>query len=216
MTGGPIRTVVVDDHPVFRMGLAALLGSLSGVEFAGEAGTVAECMATVEAVDADVVLMDVDLPDGSGLSAARLLAAAGRRVVMLTMSEDDHTVAAALAAGARGYIVKGASPSEIEHALRAAARGAMVISEAAAVRVPSLLIPRSATPPLPQLTDRERQVLDLLARGVDTQTVGRRLGCSDKTVRNHISNILTKLQVTSRAQAVAVARDAGLGTSPTD
>lgn len=207
-----IRAVVVDDHPVFRLGLTALLGSLPGIEVVGEAATVAEAMAIVAAVDPDVVLMDVDLPDGSGLSATRLLVTAERRVVMLTMSEDDDTVAAALRAGARGYVVKGAPPNEIEQAVRAAASGAMVISQAVAGSLPGLLTARRASEPLPHLTDREREVLDLLARGVDTSGVARRLGCSDKTVRNHVSNILTKLQVTSRAQAVAVARDAGLGS----
>lgn len=216
MTDTSIRTVVVDDHPVFRMGLAALIGSLPGIEVVGEAGTLAEATATVAAVDPDVVLMDVDLPDGSGLTATRSLVDAGHRVVMLTMAEDDDTLAAAVGAGARGYVVKGAPPEEIERAIRSAATGAMVISDAVAARLPALLTARRATEPLPQLTDRERAVLDLLARGIDTQGIGRRLGTADKTVRNHISNILTKLHVTSRAQAVAVARDAGLGTSAAD
>lgn len=209
-----IRVVVVDDHPVFRLGLGALLGSLPGVEVVGEADSVSAALETVDACDPDVVLMDVDLPDGDGVTVTRILAAAGRYVVMLTMSDDAGTVAAALAAGARGYVVKGATPDEVERAVRVAASGGLMISSQMAAELAALLLPRRAERPMPQLTDREFDVLDLLAQGCDTPAVGRRLGCSDKTVRNHVSNVLTKLQVTSRAQAVALARDAGLG-SPT-
>ena len=210
-----LRVLVVDDHPVFRMGMGALLASLDGIEVAAEAASAAEAVAAAEAHQLDVVIMDLHLGGTSGVEATREIV---RRypdvgVLVVTMLDDDDSVFASIRAGARGYLLKGAAPAEVERAVRAVANGEVLLGATVAARAVSYLAgARSAGPqPFPDLTDREREVLDLVAHGFDNTTIARRLALSPKTVRNHLSNILTKLQVADRAQAIVRAREAGLG-----
>lgn len=212
-----IRVAVVDDHPVFRLGMVALLSTLDGIEVVAEADSAAAAVTAVTA-DVDVVLMDIELGDGSGVEATRELLARlpAVRVLMVTMHEDDDALLASVRAGARGYLVKGADPAEVERALRAVAHGDLFLGAAVAERAMSLLAsPRSLTRVVfPELTDREREVLDLVAAGHDNATISRRLVLSPKTVRNHVSNILAKLGVRDRSAAIVRARAAGLGVGP--
>lgn len=210
-----LRVVVVDDHPVFRMGMTALLGSLSGLDVIGEADSAAVAVAVVAQRQPDVVLMDLHLGESSGVDATREISsrfpAVG--VLVITMMDDDDSVFAAMRAGARGYLLKGAAPDEIERAVRAVANGEVLLGQAVAGRAIAYLsgARRAGPTPFPDLTDREREVLDLVARGMDNLSIARRLAVSPKTVRNHLSNVLTKLQVADRAQAIVRAREAGLG-----
>lgn len=209
-----LRLLVVDDHPVFRMGMVALLSSL-GLEVVAEAASADEAVAAADAHELDVVLMDLHLGDSSGVDATREIV---RRhpdlgVLVITMLDDDDSVFASMRAGARGYLLKGADPTEVERAVRAVANGEILLGPAVAARAVAFLAgTRVGGPtPFPELTDREREVLDQVARGLDNLSVARRLNLSPKTVRNHLSNILTKLQVTDRAQAIVRAREEGLG-----
>ncbi|MGA5473696.1 response regulator [Streptomyces arboris] len=216
-----LRVVVVDDHPIFRFGLRAALDSGEGMRVVGEAGDAQAIEELVAAACPDVVVMDLHLPGVPGCEAVRRLAAAfpGLPVLMLTMSQDDGSLLAALRAGARGYLVKGAGRDAVLNAVRTTAAGGVVFGAEVAGRVTSLLLgegagqPRRmpAPGPLATLTEREREVLDLLARGADNRRIARTLCLADKTVRNHVSNIFGKLAVEHRAQAVALARDAGWG-----
>ncbi|MFC7451110.1 response regulator [Rhodococcus daqingensis] len=209
-----IRVAVVDDHPVFRLGMVALLSTLDGIEVVAEASSSAEATAQVTA-DVDVVLMDLELGDRSGVETTRDLVSRfpALRVLMVTMHEDDESIVASMRAGARGYLVKGAVPDEVERAIRAVANGELLLGAAVAERALGFMAAsRSLAPTVfPELTDREREVLDLVAGGHDTATISRRLILSPKTVRNHISNILAKLGVPDRAAAIVRAREAGLG-----
>lgn len=210
-----LRVLVVDDHPVFRMGLAALLTAMDGMVVSGEASSLDEAVAAIEQLDVDVVIMDLHLGDDSGVAATRELLARrpGIGVLVVTMMDDDDSVVAALRAGARGYLLKGAGPAEIERAIRAVAAGEVLLAPGVAARAMPLITGgrRSAAPAFPQLTEREYEVLELVAQGLDNLRIARRLSLSDKTVRNHLSNILTKLGVADRGAAIARARDAGLG-----
>ena len=211
----PIRVALVDDHPVFRLGMAGLLASLSGITVVGQAADAAEALALpLDAID--VVLMDLHLGEDSGIETTRELVrrAPGVRVLVVTMREDDDSVVACMRVGARGYLLKGATPDEVERAVRAVANGEIILGPAVAARaVAALTTGRPAERvPFPELTDREREVLDLVARGHDNLTIARRLVLSPKTVRNVVSNVLTKLAVRDRAAAVVRAREAGLGT----
>lgn len=217
MSTDTLRILVVDDHPVFRMGLVALLSSLDGLEVVGEADSIAGAVTAVDTHAPDVVLMDLHLGDESGVEATREVVARrpGLGVLVVTMVDDEDTVFAAMRAGARGYLLKGAGPVEIERAIRAVAAGEVLLAPAVAARALPLLVGggrRSPASPFPSLTDREHEVLELVAQGLDNVRIAKRLGLSDKTVRNHLSNILTKLGVADRAAAIAKARDAGLGT----
>jgi DNA-binding NarL/FixJ family response regulator len=202
------RVLIVDDHPVFRDGLAGLLATVPGVEVAGTAGTAEEALAAIKDTTPDVVLMDINLPGASGVEATRRAAqlAPATAVLVITMVDDDETVFAALAAGARGYVLKGASGDEIAAALRTVAAGGAVFGAGVA----SLLLarpPGRANPSRPDdLTTREREVLDLLADGASNQQIARSLGISLKTVQNHVSHILDKLQAADRTQAALRAR----------
>lgn len=209
-----ITVAVVDDHPVFRMGMAGLLDSLDGITVRGQAADATEALALpLDAID--VVLMDLNLGADSGIETTREIVGRhpGARVLVVTMREDDDAVAACMRAGARGYLLKGATPDEVERAVRAVANGDVILGSAVAARaVTALTSGRSAVRvPFPELTDREREVLDLVARGHDNLTIARRLTLSPKTVRNVVSNILTKLAVRDRAAAIVRARDEGLG-----
>ncbi|MEV0126732.1 response regulator transcription factor [Streptomyces sp. NPDC050703] len=215
-TGRPIRVVVVDDHPLFRSGLRAALDSAPDVEVVAEAGSAEGLEALVGRSSPDVVVMDLGLPGVSGPAAARTLAASHPLlpVLMLTMSQDDASLLAALRAGARGYLVKGAGREAVLNAVRAVALGGAVFGPEVAGRIAELLAGErgpAAARPFPDLTEREREVLDLVARGLDNRRIARELVLSDKTVRNHVSRIFAKLQVAHRAAAVSQARDAGLG-----
>ncbi|MDH6289128.1 response regulator transcription factor [Rhodococcus opacus] len=213
-TTSSIRVAVVDDHPVFRLGMVALLSTLDGMEVAAQANSVAEALDVVDG-DIDVVLMDLELGDGSGVDATRRLVERhpALRVLVVTMHEDDESLVASVRAGARGYLVKGADPGEVERAVRAVANGEVILGAAVAARAMSFMAASRRVGPtvFPELTDREREVLDLVARGYDNASISRRLVLSPKTVRNHVSNVLTKLGVPDRPAAIVRARDAGLG-----
>jgi DNA-binding NarL/FixJ family response regulator len=216
---GPIRIVVVDDHRIFREGLLALLGANPDTEVVGDAGCGEEALGVVAAVDPDVVLMDIAMPGMSGIEATRHLRQAQPHVaiLMLTMLEDDDSLFAALCAGARGYLLKGADTEEVVRTVRAAAAGDALFGPEMAERLTGFFRHaegRGVTmAPFPQLTDREREVLALIADGLDNAAIARRVHISTKTVANNVSNILTKLHVRDRAQAIVAAREAGLGGS---
>ncbi|MGW6227641.1 response regulator transcription factor [Cellulosimicrobium cellulans] len=221
-----IRVAVVDDHPVFRLGMAALLDSFDGVGVVGQAASAAEARTllgldlgaeTAPGAVPDVVLMDLDLGDGSGVDVTRDLVRAdpAARVLVVTMHEDDDAVVAAVRAGARGFLVKSASPAEVERAVHAVADGAMILSPSVADRAMAYVVGgrTAARVPFPQLTDREREVLDLVAAGLDNASISRRLVLSPKTVRNHVANVLAKLAVRDRSAAIVRAREEGLGAA---
>jgi DNA-binding NarL/FixJ family response regulator len=211
-----LRVVIVDDHPMFRLGLAAAVEQMEGIDVVGEAERVADVGPLVAATEPDVVLLDVRLPDGSGLEVNRWLAAhhPDVRVIVLTMSEDHETVLTALRDGARGYLVKGAGPDQVEQAVRAVAADDVVLDRELAQAVSQLVHERSrarGNHPFPELTRRELDVLELIAQGLDNQTIARRLVLNPKTVRNHVSNVLTKVHASDRSHAIVLARQAGLG-----
>jgi DNA-binding NarL/FixJ family response regulator len=208
-----VRVVLADDHPMYRFGLRAVLDASPEVEVVGEAADGAELLALVARHAPDVVLTDLSMPTLSGTAAIDELTRRqpGVGVLVLTMHEDDVSLFAALRAGARGYLLKGADRDEIVRAVLAVAGGDAVYGGAVARRVVDSLTGVARTHVLPELTGREREVLELLAAGLPTGQIARRLALSDKTVRNHVSAVLTKLQVPDRAAAVARAREAGLG-----
>jgi len=214
-TGAPVRVVVVDDHPMFRAGLRTLVEESPRLEFVGEAADGADAVLLCRREQPDVVLMDVRMPGASGVEATRELTATASTigVLMLTMLEDDTSVFAAMRAGARGYILKGAAPEEIVRAIEAVAAGEAIFGAALARRMSHFFTAgRSGEAhPFPELTTRERDVLDRMAAGEANPTIADKLGLSEKTVRNNVSAILAKLLVADRAQAIVKARDAGLG-----
>lgn len=217
MTGPRLRIVVADDHSLIREGARALIESIDGFELVGQAATGAEAIAVVAATSPDVVLMDVHMPVVNGIEATRAIAAASPQTVVLVVSmlDDDATVFSAMQAGARGYVLKGADPVDLERAIHAVARGDAVFGAGVAQRILGVLA--APTPPnpevvFPQLTDREREVLDHVARGEPNGTIARALSLSPRTVANHVSNVLNKLQAADRSQAMIRAREAGLGS----
>ena len=214
------RVLVADDHAGFRAGIVLLLRSLPGTEVVGEAASGDEAVVRAVSSGADVVLMDLSMPGGGGLAATERLArdAPHVAVLVLTMSAEDASVTAALRAGARGYLVKGASRAEVERALRTVAEGGVVVGASVAHRVAALVGgPGAAVPPaLADLSAREREVLDLMARGLDNGEIARRLVLSPKTVRNVVSSIFGKLHTSDRVQVVLQAREAGLGPPSRD
>ncbi|MEU6931433.1 response regulator transcription factor [Streptomyces sp. NPDC046374] len=216
-----LRVLVVDDHPVFRLGMSALLGSLTGLEVVGEESSMEAAVATAAAHAPDIVVMDLHLGDAasSGVDATREILRILPRVgvLVVTMLDDDDSVFAAMRAGARGYLLKGADAAEIERAVRAVANGEVILGPAVASRAMAYLLGHAGwggPVPLPELTVRERELLDLVARGLDNLAISRRLSLSPKTVRNHLSNILAKLQTATRAEAIVRARQSGLGGGP--
>jgi DNA-binding NarL/FixJ family response regulator len=209
-SGATIRVLVVDDHPVYRDGLVTALAQAPSIEVAGTAADGDAAVAEAARLSPDVVLMDLHMPGVNGIEATRRIGPACA-VLVLTMLEDDGSLFAAMRAGARGYLLKGAGRAEIERAVLAVAAGEVVFSAGVAGRVLAFFAAPPTETPFPQLTDREREVLDLVARGLTNGEIARRLVLSAKTVRNHVSNVFAKLQVAGRAEAVARARDAGLG-----
>ena len=215
-----IRIVIADDHGVVREGLRAVLGSEPDMEVVGEAATGKEVLERATEARPDVILMDIQMPDLNGIEATRRILEVNPEVgvVVLTMFEDDDSVFSAMRAGARGYVLKGAPPSEILKVLRAVAGGEAHFGPEIARRLMSFFsVPEAASPEesFPELTSREREILDLIARGHTNTKIAARLFVSPKTVGNHISHIFTKMQVADRAHAIIRAREAGLGRKDT-
>jgi DNA-binding NarL/FixJ family response regulator len=209
-----IRLIIVDDHPVFRFGLRTLIAAEPDMAIVGEASNGTEALELVAVHAPDVVLLDVNLPDINGVEATRhlLRLCPSLRILMITMFDDD-TVFGALKAGAGGYILKGASAEETARAIRVVANGEAIFSPSIARRMVQHFdaLPRPA--PFPDLTEREQEILRLLAQGLTNSAIAERLGLSIKTVRNRVSDIFAKLEVADRAEAIIKARDAGLGSS---
>jgi DNA-binding NarL/FixJ family response regulator len=210
-----IRVLVADDHAMFVRAISTLLAGEDDIEVVATAATGAEAVRAALEHRPDVVLMDLHMPDLNGIEASRQLAEAAPHVgvLVLTMFDDDDSVAAALRVGARGYLLKGARQEEVARAIRSVHAGDLIIGRPLARRMGALLTEPGppAARPFPTLTDRELEVLDQLARGLDNTSIGRALFLSEKTVRNYVSGIFGKLAVASRAEAVVLARDAGLG-----
>jgi DNA-binding NarL/FixJ family response regulator len=209
-----IRVLVADDHSMVREGLRALIEGVRGYEFVGAVGTGKDAVREAVLLRPSVVVMDIGMPGGSGIEAAREIArlAPDVRVLVLTMFDDDDSVFAAMRAGALGYVLKGADPDDIIRAIDTVAANNAIFGPGLAQRLISYLsAPRSSDLALPSLTPREREVLDLIASGLGNATIAARLGISPNTIANHTSNIFAKLQVTSRAEAIVQARSAGLG-----
>jgi DNA-binding NarL/FixJ family response regulator len=214
----PRRVLVVDDHPLYREGLVTALSTMPDVEVVGEAGDGAQAVEQANVLEPDIVVMDLNLPVLGGIEATRRITAErpGTAVLVLSMLDGDDALFAAMRAGARGYLLKGADRAEIARALATVGNGEVVFSAALAARVLAWFSRggQAQPAPFPELTEREREILDLVARGLTNAAIARRLVVSDKTVRNHVSNVFAKLHVADRAQAVARARDAGLGAGP--
>jgi len=220
VTSEPLRLLIADDHPAFRAGLRLLLESLSDIEIevVAEAENGEQALEAAIALAPDVVVMDLQMPGLGGIETTRRVVAAAPhvRVLVLTMFEDDTSVFAALRAGAHGYVLKGAGQEQLARAIQAIAEGESIFSPAIAKRV----IESFARPVgrqqlvFPELTEREREILDLVARGFSNPDITRQLVLSPKTVRNHVSNIFAKLQARDRSAAIVRAREAGLGLEP--
>ncbi len=214
MAGDPIRVLIADDNAEFRAGLRGLLEAQADLAVVGEAATGGAALALAARTLPDVVLMDLQMPDLDGIAATRRLAATSPHVgvLVVTMFEDDESVFAAMRAGARGYLLKGARKAETLRAIHAVVDGEAIFSPAIARRLMGFFAAaRPAPAPFPELTDREREVLALIAQGRDNGAIAAALSLSLKTVRNHVSSIYGKLQVADRAQAAVRAREAGLG-----
>ena len=212
----PLSVLVADDHPFFRDGLRSLLTSSPDTELIGEASTGEEAISLAAELQPDVILMDIQMPGMGGIEATRRIVEDNPnvRVLVVTMFEDDGTVFRAMRAGARGYMLKGANYAEMLRAIRAIGNGEAIFSPQVAVRLADYFASiRPAAQPqvFPELSDREREILDLIAQGHKNPEIAKRLYLSPKTVRNHVSNILSKLQVADRTQAIIRAREAGLG-----
>jgi DNA-binding NarL/FixJ family response regulator len=217
-----IRVLIVDDHALFRDGLSAILTTAPDAEVVGEAANGQEALQKVSATSPDVVLMDIQMPDMTGLEATRRILETdpGVGIIMITMLEDDDSLFAAMRAGARGYVLKGADKAEMLRSIRAVAKGEAIFGPAIASRLTGFfrqvdvaLQEHDNATVFPELTDREREILELIALGRTNQEIAAHLHITIKTVSNHISNIYSKLQVAGRVQAIILARDAGLGKS---
>lgn len=209
----PVRVLIVDDHAAFRDGLRALLDQADDIEVVGEAASGEHAVAVLGSAQPDVVLLDLAMPGIGGLEATtRILHNAPHvRILVLSMAADDDSVFAAMRAGARGYVVKGARRADLLRAVRAVAAGEAIFGAAVAYRLTAYFSGLNRREPaLPELTERERDILALMAKHLTNPQIAQRLGLSEKTVRNHVSNILTKLRAADRAQAIIMARDAGL------
>ncbi|MDP9473931.1 MAG: response regulator transcription factor [Chloroflexota bacterium] len=211
-----LRILIADDHPLVRKGLRSVLGAVTEFQVVGEAATGREAAERAAALQPDMVLMDLQMPGGSGIEATRGIVRTSPqvRVLVVTLFEDDESVFTALRSGARGYVLKDADEEDLMAAVRAVGRGEAIFSPSVATRVLAYFAtPRPATPPqaFPTLTEREREVLCLIARGASNTAIARQLNLSPKTVGNYVSNIFGKLQVADRAEAIVRAREAGLG-----
>ncbi len=216
-----IRVLIADDHPMFRRGLAAALQAMEGVELVGEATTGPQAVALSTQLQPDVILMDIHMPAPGpdpldGIQATRAITRLSPHigVIMLTLVADDNAIFEAIRAGARGYLLKGADQAEVERAIVAVAHGEALYSPVVAARLVTFFSERAVRAPqhaFPELTEREREVLTLIAQGRNNAEIARRLCISDKTVRNHVHNVFSKLQVADRAEAIVRARESGLG-----
>ena len=215
---GRIRILVADDHPVYRDGLRALAARSPDLELVGEAADGTEAVAMAEQALPDVILMDLRMPGMTGIEATRAILdrRPETRILILTMSEDDDSLFAAMRAGARGYLPKDADSEELIRAIRAAALGEVIFGASIASRLQAFFAPTRAraADPFPELTEREDEVLELIAQGRSNHDIAARLQISDKTVRNHVANVFNKLRVADRSQAIVRAREAGLGREP--
>lgn len=215
-----IRLIIADDHRFFRDGVRGVLQAVGGFEVVGEAANGEEAVEQAAALQPDVILMDLQMPGVNGIEATRRILRASPRtgVIVVTMFEDTDSVLAAMRAGARGYILKDADEEELIRSIRAVYHGEALFGPAVAQRLLNYLVdvtPRALPATFPELTDREREVLALIAQGLSNQEIADRLTTSLKTARNHVSNILNKLQVADRSSAIARARAAGLGRDST-
>jgi DNA-binding NarL/FixJ family response regulator len=211
-----IHVFIVDDHILYREGVRKMLSMAPDIEIVGEAASGDDAIAQALALQPDVILMDLKMPGVNGIEATRRIVDASPRigVLVLTMFETDETVFAAMRAGARGYLLKDADQEEVLRAVKAVSRGEAIFSPAIAERLIhyfAALRPTAADLAFPELTDREREILHLIAQGHSNSEIAERLLLRTKTVQNHVSNIFSKLQVADRAQAIVRARDAGLG-----
>ena len=212
----PIQILVADDHALFRDGLRALLASIEDMEFIGEAADGAQAIKAATDLQPDVVLMDIQMPGTNGIEATRQIVSTSPHigVIVVTMLEDDDSVFAAMRAGARGYVLKGADQDQMLRTIRSVANGEALFGSGIAERLmnffANLQLGRDHQV-FPELTEREHEVLELIAQGKNNKTIARELTIVEKTVRNHVSNIFSKLQVADRAQAIIRAREAGMG-----
>jgi DNA-binding NarL/FixJ family response regulator len=213
-----LRVVVADDHPMFREGLAATIDGLPRSKVVGQAATGLEAVELAQQAQPDVIVMDLHMPQLNGIDATRHISQRHPQVavLVLTMLEDDASVVSAMQAGARGYLLKEANRAEIARALEAVVAGEVIFGPSVAARVLTIFSTTTASqqpgqPAFPELTDREQEILELVARGLTNSAIASRLFLSEKTVRNHVSNVFAKLHVTDRAAAVARARDRGYG-----
>ena len=210
-----LRILIAEDHPLFRKGMVFLLSSVPEFEVVGEATTGEEAVTRAAELRPDVILMDLQMPEVNGIEATKRIMqdSPSVRILVVTLFEDDDSVFAALRAGARGYVLKDADEEEMILSIRAVSRGEAIFSPAIAERVLAYFASPMPAPPraFPTLTDREREILNLIAQGHPNPSIAKQLSLSTKTVGNYVSNIFTKLQVADRAQAIIRAREAGLG-----
>ena len=217
MSSIPIRVLVVDDHALVREGVRALIASLPELDFAGEAADGQQAIERARVTRPDVVLMDLHMPVLDGISATRAIVSENSAVAVLVVSmlDDDASVFAALRAGARGYVLKGAETDQLRRAIVSVASGDVIFGPGIAARVLDLFArPEPVPQPFPGLTEREREILDHVARGETNGVIARSLFISPRTVANNVSNILTKLHATDRTDIALRARHAGLGGEP--
>jgi DNA-binding NarL/FixJ family response regulator len=209
----PIRVVVADDHPLFRQGVINSLQSSAEIRVVGEAADANRAIEVVREHLPDIVLLDVTMP-GDGIQAARAIATScpATRIIMLTVSEDEDDLMAAMKAGARGYVLKGVSSDELTSVVKSVSNGEVYVAPGLAFGLlREMGKPRQASP-IAELSSRERQVLELVASGLSNQEIGLRLGLAEKTIKHYMTNVLTKLQVRSRVEAALLAAKLGIGS----